>query len=168
MVSLLLLNSSAYYVVWIFSSGCGARWRFLSEFVFRMSQPRSTFNSLSAGLFLTSSSSALSLSAAPVTVTVALSIICPARVQWQWPTPWKIWHYLDNFLTLGLPASPVCYNNLQVCIQLCSNLGLPLHPDKLEGPSACPSILAIELNSSTLQARLPPQKRERIITLLGT
>ena len=57
-----------------FSRGCGARWRFLSEFVFRMSQPRSTFNSLSAGLFLTSSSSALSFSAAAVTVTVALSI----------------------------------------------------------------------------------------------
>ena len=77
-------------------------------------------------------------------------------------------HYLDDFLTLGPPASPVCYNNLQTCIQLCTKLGLPLHPDKLEGPSTCLSILGIELDSSTLQARLPPQKRERIIALLGT
>ena len=77
-------------------------------------------------------------------------------------------HYLDDFLTLGLPASPVCYNNLQTCIQLCNKLGLPLHPDKLEGPSTCLSILGIELDPSTLQARLPPQKRERIIALLGT
>ena len=76
-------------------------------------------------------------------------------------------HYLHDFLTLCPPASAVCYNNLQACIQLCSKLGLPLHPDKLEGPSTCLSILGIELGLSTVQARLPPQKRERIIALLG-
>ena len=75
-------------------------------------------------------------------------------------------HYLDDFLTMGPPASPVCYNNLQACIQLCSKLGLPLHPDKLEGPSTCLSILGIELDTIRLQARLPTDKRERIVTLL--
>ena len=75
-------------------------------------------------------------------------------------------HYLDDFLTLGPPASSVCYNNLQACIQLCSKLDLPLHPDKLEGPSTCLSILGIELDSIRLQARLPTDKRERIVTLL--
>ena len=75
-------------------------------------------------------------------------------------------HYLDDFLTLGPPASSVCYNNLQACIQLCSKLGLPLHPDKLEGPSTCLSILGIELDSVRLQTWLPIDKRERIITLL--
>ena len=64
------------------------------------------------------------------------------------------------------PASSVCYNNLQACIQLCSKFGLPLHPDKLEGPSTCLSILGIELDSVRLQAWLPIDKRERIITLL--
>ena len=49
-------------------------------------------------------------------------------------------HYLDDFPTLGSPASSVCYNNLQACIRLCSKLGLTLHPDKLEGPSTCLSI----------------------------
>ena len=43
-------------------------------------------------------------------------------------------HYLDDFLTLGSPASPICHSNLQTCVQLCKKLGLPLHPDKLEGP----------------------------------
>ena len=75
-------------------------------------------------------------------------------------------HYLDDFLTMGPPASPVCYNNLQACIQLCSKLGLPLHPDKLEGPSTCLSIQGIELDTIRLQARLPTDKRERIVTLL--
>ena len=77
-----------------------------------------------------------------------------------------LWHYLDDFLTMGPPASPVCYNNLQACIQLCSKLGLPLHPDKLESPSTCLSILGIELDSIRLQARLPTDKRECIVTLL--
>ena len=44
----------------VFPMGCGAGWRFFSDFVLSMSQSRSIFNSLSAGLFLTSSSSALS------------------------------------------------------------------------------------------------------------
>ena len=75
-------------------------------------------------------------------------------------------HYLDDFMTLGPPASPVCYYNLQACIQLCPILGLPLHPRKLEGPTTCLSILGIELDSMTLQARLPVEKRDRIIALL--
>jgi len=77
-------------------------------------------------------------------------------------------HYLDDFMTLGPPASPVCHNNLQACIRLCSILGLPLHPHKLEGPTTRLSILGIELDSSTLQARLPEEKRGRIIALLDT
>lgn len=75
-------------------------------------------------------------------------------------------HYLDDFLTLGPPASPVCQNNLSTCVQLCERLGLPLHPGKLEGPATCLTILGIELDSVKLQARLPANKRERIIALL--
>lgn len=64
-------------------------------------------------------------------------------------------HYLDDFLTLGPAASLVCHNNLQACIQLHSKPGLPLHPDKLEGPSNCLPILGIEVDSATLQTWLP-------------
>lgn len=75
-------------------------------------------------------------------------------------------HYLDDFLTLGPPASSVCSDNLRSCIQLCAELGVPLNPDKLEGPSTCLTILGIELDSVSLQARLPENKRVRIISLL--
>ena len=75
-------------------------------------------------------------------------------------------HYLDDFLTLGPPASPVCHNNLQTCVRLCKKLGLPLHPDKLEGPATRLTILGIELDSEKLQARLPTDKRDRIVSLL--
>ena len=75
-------------------------------------------------------------------------------------------HYLDDFITLGPPGSPVCLHNLQSCLQLCSELGLPLHPDKLEGPSTCLTILGIELDSIELQARLPENKCASIVSLL--
>ena len=75
-------------------------------------------------------------------------------------------HYLDDFLILGPPASDVCLTNLATCLQLCSDLGLPLHPDKLEGPTTCLTILGIELDSEKLQARLPPKKRMHVIALL--
>ena len=43
---------------------------------------------------------------------------------------------------------------------------MPLHPDKLEGPSTQLSVLGIELDSVTLQARLPQEKFDCIIRLL--
>ena len=63
-----------------------------------------------------------------------------------------LWHYLDNFLTLGPSASPVCQNILTTCIQLYERLGLPLHPDKLGGGGAATSltILGIKLDSVKL------------------
>ena len=55
-------------------------------------------------------------------------------------------HYLDDFHTLGPPGSSVCQHNLDRSIDCFSKLGIPLHPDKLEGPSTCLIILGIELS----------------------
>jgi len=74
-------------------------------------------------------------------------------------------HYLDDLLTLDSPSSPICYNNLQVCIQLCYKLDLPLHPNKLKGPPTCLSIPGIKLDSVRLHTRLPIDKRKHIDTL---
>ena len=75
-------------------------------------------------------------------------------------------HYLDDFHTLGPHNSPVCQNNVNTCVQLFSEWGIPLHPDKLEGPSTCLMVLGIELDSMMLQARLPQDKFGRIAALL--
>ena len=68
--------------------------------------------------------------------------------------------YLDDFHTLGPPNSPVCQNNLDLCIRLLGDWGIPLHPDKLEGPSTYLTVLGIELDSIALQACLPPPPRK--------
>ena len=75
-------------------------------------------------------------------------------------------HYLDDFHTLGPPNSPVCQNNVNTCVQLFSELGIPLHRNKLERPSTCLTVLGIELDSMTLQAHLPQDKFDRIAALL--
>ena len=75
-------------------------------------------------------------------------------------------HYLDDFHTLGPPNSQTCQRNLANCIQQFQDWGIPLHPDKLEGPSTLLTVLGIELDSLLLQARLPQEKFDCIHTLL--
>ena len=75
-------------------------------------------------------------------------------------------HYLDDFHTLSPPNSQTCQQNLDTCIQQFQDWGIPLHPDKLEGPSTLLTVLGIELDSLLLQARLPQDKIDRIHTLL--
>ena len=75
-------------------------------------------------------------------------------------------HYLDDFHTLGPPNSGICQQNLDTCVQLCKEWGIPLHPDKLEGPSTCITVLGIEIDTVKLQARLPKEKFDLIMSLL--
>ena len=69
-----------------------------------------------------------------------------------------------TFFFFGPLSSPLSY--LLTCVRLCERLGLHLHPDKLEGPATCLTILGIELDSDRLQARLPTEKRDRIVAWL--
>ena len=92
-------------------------------------------------------------------------------VEWVLKTRYDVsflLHYLDDFHTLGLPNSQTCQPNLDTCIQQFQDWGIPLQPDKLEGPSTLLTVLGIELDSLLLQARLPQEKFDRIHTLLVT
>lgn len=75
-------------------------------------------------------------------------------------------HYLDDFHTLGPPNSLTCQRNLDTCIHFCKEWGIPLHPDKFEGPATCITVLGIELDTIKLQARLPKEKFDLIMSLL--
>ena len=66
-------------------------------------------------------------------------------------------HYLDEFHTLGPPNSQTCQRNLHTCIQQFQDWGIPLHPEKLEGPSTLLTVLSIELHSPTPGA--PPARK---------
>ncbi|XP_044217636.1 uncharacterized protein LOC122989025 [Thunnus albacares] len=74
-------------------------------------------------------------------------------------------HLLEDFLTVTPPSSPPSYG-LTTMISAFTDLGVPLSPEKTEGPSTSLEFLGITLNSITLQASLPTEKLHRISLLI--
>ena len=71
-------------------------------------------------------------------------------------------HYLDDFLTMGLPTTTTCQRNLDILSQTCKDLGVPLATEKLEGPSTTLTFLGVVIDSSRMEIRLPEDKLQRI------
>ena len=67
-------------------------------------------------------------------------------------------HYLDNFLTIGRPTSGICNQNLNIITRTCEELEVPLASEKIEGPATSIPFLGIILDSSKMEACLPPDK----------
>ena len=75
-------------------------------------------------------------------------------------------HYVDNLITIGVPGSKDCASNVLLMHSLCEQLGLPVEPEKDEGPTTTLSFLGIELDSNAMEVRLPEQKLIRLHKLL--
>ena len=73
-----------------------------------------------------------------------------------------IFHYLDDYITVGPPDSPQCRNNLTIIKTTCKNLGVPLEESKSEGPTPCITFLGLELDSIARIIRLPDDKLARL------
>ena len=78
-----------------------------------------------------------------------------------------ILHYLDDFLIIAPPHSPLCQQGLDKFTQLCDMLGIPLASEKVEGPTSCLSFLGITLDTNRMEIRLPQDKLARIQEMLG-
>ena len=79
-----------------------------------------------------------------------------------------VFHYLDDFLTLGPPGSSTCVHNLATIKEVCSTLGIPLTLEKVEGPSHSLTFLGITLDTQEIMACLPADKQQKICNLLAT
>ena len=55
-----------------------------------------------------------------------------------------------------------CGRHLDNFTNLCSIIGIPLAPEKTEGPSQILSFAGIELDTTIMQARLPVKKSKSI------
>lgn len=71
-------------------------------------------------------------------------------------------HYLDDFTVLGKAGSPECAESLSLLHGICEDLGVPIAPDKCEGPATCMTILGIEIDSISQEVRLPINKLGRL------
>lgn len=75
-------------------------------------------------------------------------------------------HYLDDFILAGPPDTLRCHRDLTTALNVCKQLGLPLHPKKCEGPATSLTILGIRLDSVRQTAELPPDKFAALKSLI--
>ena len=73
-----------------------------------------------------------------------------------------LYHYLDDFITLGNPCTEECASNLHIIKQCCTETGTPLQEEKIEGPATSLSFLGIELDTQALEIRLTEDKLKRL------
>ena len=77
-----------------------------------------------------------------------------------------IYHYLDDFATLGPPNSEECSRNLHTLQSVCKKLGIPLAAEKQAGPSTTIEFLGITIDTIRQELRLPDNKLRRLQSLL--
>ena len=71
-------------------------------------------------------------------------------------------HYLDDFIIVAPPGTQDCSQALAVLERECDELGVPLAPEKKEGPSCELTFLGIQVDTLRGQLSLP---REKLIRL---
>ena len=74
-------------------------------------------------------------------------------------------HILDDFLIAG-ESSGTCQANLQRFLDVCEDVGIPMAPDKTEGPSQILTFAGIELDCIKNEARLPKEKVEKSLSAI--
>jgi hypothetical protein len=74
-------------------------------------------------------------------------------------------HYVDDFLFV-VDSREGGMALKAAALELCTRLGVPMAPDKAEGPSECLTFLGIELDTVAMTARLPAKKLSALRLLL--
>ena len=77
-------------------------------------------------------------------------------------------HYLNNYFTVGPPSSPLCASQVDIMVKTADRLGIPLAPDKLEGPTSCLVCLGILTDSTLMECSLPRDKLSELVAELHT
>ncbi|XP_075715671.1 uncharacterized protein LOC142750558 [Rhinoderma darwinii] len=79
-------------------------------------------------------------------------------------------HYLDDFLFIGPPGTYVCAGLLHTMERVARDFGVPLAPEKTEGPMTVIKFLGIMIDSDNMECRLPDDKllemRELVVSAL--
>ena len=67
-------------------------------------------------------------------------------------------HILDDFIFFGPSNSPQCHTSLQAFVILAKSLSIPLRTHKTVYPTNLVSVHDIEVDTTQMQMRLPPDK----------
>ena len=69
-----------------------------------------------------------------------------------------VWHLLDDFVVCGPPDSPACTESLKCVLDLAESLGVPINHSKTVAPTPCLTVVGIEVDTDSMQLRLPEDK----------
>ena len=75
-------------------------------------------------------------------------------------------HYIDDFFLVARTQSQATAQ-LRFLLGVFQQLGLPVSPEKLEGPSQTITFLGIEIDSITMEARLPKDKLDTLSSTIS-
>ena len=75
-------------------------------------------------------------------------------------------HYIDDFITAGCPSTTECATNTELMHAVCRQVGMPVEPEKDEGPATTITFLGLELDTVALEVRLPQDKLASLRMLL--
>ena len=75
-------------------------------------------------------------------------------------------HYLDDYFTVGPAHSSVCAHNVKTILHVASQVGIPLAPNKLEGPTTRLVFLGILIDTNSMETSLPDDKLHELISEL--
>ena len=73
-------------------------------------------------------------------------------------------HYLDDFLIIGRAGTEECDGALATLLGIFERLGLPVAPHKLEGPTSSLTFLGFQLDTVSMEVRLP---QDKLVEILG-
>ena len=76
-------------------------------------------------------------------------------------------HYIDDFITVGRPGAAECADNMAIMLQMCERVGLLVAHEKSEGPATRLTFLGMELDTQSLEIRLPAKKLRQLKDLLA-
>ena len=80
-----------------------------------------------------------------------------------------IFHYLDDFFVIGPPGTLQCQHALDTLIRVCKQLGVPLAPEKQDGPLRLPTEKLDRLLSMVEQwGKKKACTRQELESLIGT
>ena len=89
-------------------------------------------------------------------------------LQWVFQQKGVTWvgHYLDDFITVGLPSSQERMENLHSMLLACQSLGVPVAKSKFAGLVTTLVFLGFEIDTIQRIVRLPAEKLQRMLALV--
>ena len=121
---------------------------------------------MARGIFLWSLS-AHGFALAVVKLLRLLVQLCSALPLHSWVFLSHIIHLLDDVLIIAL-TNALCQNQLNLFLDFCSYLGVPIAPYETLGPSTTLSFAGIELDSVSLETLLPKDKVDKCLSTISS